>query len=59
MPQPEQDRKKLKAAALAQHLDCGKSTIYRMVKEGQIPSIPIGKTGLRFDLDEVLSALKK
>ena len=48
-----------RADELARRLNCGKSTIYSLVKAGKIPCIGIGKTGVRFDIDEVLKALKK
>jgi len=48
----------LKAEDLARHLNCGKSTIYRLAQDGRIPVISIGDTGVRFDLNAVLSALQ-
>ena len=49
----------LRASDLALHLRCGKSTIYKLAKQGQIPVVRIGMTGVRFDIDEVLEALKR
>lgn len=49
----------LRASDLARRLSCGKSTIYKLAKEGQIPVVRIGMTGVRFDIDEVMEALKK
>lgn len=48
-----------KAAGIARRLNCAKSTIYKLAKEGLIPVVRIGKTGVRFDIDEVLKALKR
>lgn len=47
-----------KADELARHLNCGKSTVYKLAKTGKIPYVALG-TGVRFDLDSVLAALKK
>lgn len=47
-----------KADELAQHLNCGKSTVYKLAKTGKIPYVALG-TGVRFDIEEVLDALKK
>jgi excisionase family DNA binding protein len=52
-------RKKVKAKALAQILDCGVSTVYALAKAGKIPFISIGKLGKRFDVDAVLEARKR
>lgn len=49
----------LKAEEVAHRLSCAKSTIYRLAQTGRIPSISIGRTGVRFDLMAVLEALKK
>ena len=49
----------LRASDLAIQLSCGKSTIYKLAKERKIPVVRIGMTGVRFDVDEVLEALKK
>ena len=49
----------LKATDLARRLNVAKSTIYMLAKGGQIPVVRIGKTGVRFDIDQVLAALKK
>ena len=48
-----------KASGIARQLNCAKSTIYKLAKAGEIPTVRIGKTGVRFDIDEVLKALKK
>ena len=48
-----------RAEELAQRLRCGKSTVYSLAKAGKIPCIGIGKKGVRFDIDEVLAALKR
>lgn len=55
----ESSGKLIKAKALARHLDCGISTVYALAKAGRIPSISIGQVGVRFDLGQVLEALKK
>jgi excisionase family DNA binding protein len=47
------------AGMVADRLSCGKSTVYGMAKSGKIPSIVLGKQGVRFDLQEVLTALKR
>ena len=49
----------LKAEEVANRLSCAKSTIYRLAQTGRIPSISIGRTGVRFDLAAVLEALRK
>ena len=48
-----------RASGIAMRLNCAKSTIYKLAKAGEIPTVRIGKTGVRFDIDEVLKALKK
>jgi excisionase family DNA binding protein len=62
MPTTDSPRKNLvKAKPLARILDCGVSTVYALAKAGKIPSITIGvaETGVRFDVDAVLAALKR
>lgn len=49
----------LKAEEVAARLSCAKSTIYRLAQTGKIPSITIGVSGVRFDFEQVLEALKK
>lgn len=49
----------LRASDLARRLSCGKSTVYKLAKEGQIPTVKIGRTGVRFDLGSVLDALQR
>lgn len=49
----------LKAEEVAERLSCAKSTIYRLAQIGKIPSIGIGATGVRFDFDKVLEALRR
>lgn len=48
-----------KAAGIAKRLNCGKSTIYKLAKAGKIPTVRIGKTGVRFDYRAVLQALAR
>jgi excisionase family DNA binding protein len=48
-----------KAADIARRLNCGKSTIYNLAKAGKIPTVRIGKTGVRFDYRAVLQALQR
>lgn len=48
-----------KAAGIARRLNCGKSTIYKLAKAGKIPTVRIGKTGVRFDYNAVLEALER
>jgi excisionase family DNA binding protein len=49
----------LKAEEVANRLNCAKSTIYRLAQTGRIPAISIGRTGVRFDMNAVLEALRK
>jgi hypothetical protein len=49
----------IKAKPLARALDCGVSTVHALAKAGKIPSISIGKLGVRFDLQAVLEALRR
>jgi excisionase family DNA binding protein len=37
----------------------GRTTIYKMIRTGQIPSYRIGTTGVRVSLEEVLAALRR
>jgi excisionase family DNA binding protein len=37
----------------------GRSTIYKMIKSGAIPSYRVGVTGIRLCVDEVLTALRR
>ncbi len=37
----------------------GRSSIYQMIKAGQIPSYRLGKRGIRVCLTEVLSVLRR
>lgn len=55
----ESSEKLIKAKALARHLDCGISTVYALAKAGRIPCISIGQVGVRFDLNNVLEALRR
>jgi excisionase family DNA binding protein len=49
----------IQASELAERLKCGKSTVYSLAKAGRIPTIGLGKKGVRFDYTAVLEALKK
>lgn len=49
----------IRAAQLAHHLNCGKSTVYKLAETGQIPIVKIGRTGVRFDLSSVMAALQR
>lgn len=49
----------IRAETLATILQCAKSTVYGLAKSGKIPKIVLGKQGVRFDLQEVLTALKR
>lgn len=49
----------VRAAQVAHHMNCGKSTVYLLAKNGKIPVVKIGRTGVRFDLDSVLDALQQ
>lgn len=49
----------LKATDLARRLNVAKSTIYMLAKDGQIPVVRIGKTGVRFDYNAVRHALQR
>jgi len=57
--QEHKEPRVLMANELATYLRCGRSTIHSLARAGKIPSIRIGKTGVRFDLIAVLEALKK
>ena len=48
-----------KADGIAKRLNCGKSTIYKLAREGKIPTVRIGKTGVRFDYHAVFEALQR
>lgn len=49
----------VKASCIARRFNCAKSTIYKLAKQGQIPVVRIGKTGVRFDYNAVLDALQR
>jgi excisionase family DNA binding protein len=55
----QSEPKIVRADTLAAILDCAKSTVYGMAKSKKIPSIVLGKQGVRFDLDEVLKTLRR
>jgi excisionase family DNA binding protein len=48
----------LTTAQLAEKLNTSKMTVLRMAKDGRIPHIKISKTEFRYDIDEVLEALR-
>lgn len=48
-----------KASGIARRLNCAKSTIYKLAKQGRIPVVRIGKTGVRFDYNAVLDILQR
>lgn len=48
-----------KAEDLARFLNVGKSSVYLLAKQGKIPFIPIGVSGVRFDRGAVLAALQQ
>ncbi|MDC8450820.1 MAG: excisionase family DNA-binding protein [Nitrospira sp.] len=54
-----QQRQIATAEEVARGLKIGKSTVYMLAKTGQIPSLVIGKKGVRFDWDAVIEALRK
>ena len=49
------------ATTLAEKLGQAKSSVYRLAKDGRIPAYQAGPklSGLRFDVDEVLAALRR
>jgi excisionase family DNA binding protein len=49
----------IRADEVAKALSCAKTTVYGMAKSGKIPSIVLGKQGVRFDLQDVMTALKR
>ena len=46
------------AKKLARELGCSPSTVYDLARRGVIPSIKLGADLVRFDLAEVIAALK-
>ena len=59
-PPNEKPVRLVKAKELAKELgDVGVSTVYRMAKDGKIPSYIVGKSGVRFRVEEVVSALRR
>jgi excisionase family DNA binding protein len=52
------NEKLLTTAELARRLGVGRRKVRQMVKAGQIPSIQLGGSGLRFDWYQVLTALR-
>jgi excisionase family DNA binding protein len=53
------DKKLVSAQVLAEVLDAGVNTIYDWAAEGRIPCYRIGRKLVRFDLDEVLDAIRE
>lgn len=51
--------KLVKAKAAKEALGTATSTLYRMAKAGKIPSYTVGRTGVRFDIEEVRAALRR
>ena len=49
----------LKAAPLAKILNCGVSTVYFLARTGKIPTISIGRAGVRFIAEDVIAALTR
>lgn len=47
----------VKARPLAEKLNCSVAMVYAMARQGKIPSVRIGKTGVRFNPADVLAAL--
>lgn len=55
-----EQRQLIKAKELVQRLGAiGVSTVYRLAAQGEIPSYRIGPRGVRFDIEEVRSALRR
>ena len=52
------DRTLLTAPQLARVLQVGVETVRRLAKEGKIPRVELSRATWRFDLDEVLTALR-
>jgi len=49
----------LKAEPLARILNCGVSTVYFLARTGKIPTISIGRAGVRFIAKDVIAALTR
>ena len=49
----------IKARPLAARLNCSIAMIYAMARQGRIPCVRIGKTGVRFNPADVIEALTK
>lgn len=47
------------ASEVADALSCAKSSVYALARAGRIPYYRLGETGIRFDLEAVLEALKQ
>jgi excisionase family DNA binding protein len=47
------------AEDLARFLNIGKSSVYLLAKQGKIPCVRFGVTGVRFERRAVLEALRK
>ena len=56
-----QQERKLVTAEAVESIGIRRSTLYRMVKEGKVPCYKTGVKGrgVRFDVDEVLAALRQ
>jgi len=48
----------LNAQELARELNVSRATVYRLAREGQIPSVRIGNS-IRFELDAVISGNRR
>ena len=57
--QPVQSVQLLKAKPLAKILNCGVSTVYFLARTGKIPTISIGRAGVRFIAADVIAALTR
>lgn len=49
----------IKARPLAAKLNCSVAMVYAMARQGKIPCVKIGKTGVRFNAAEVIEALTR
>ena len=59
-PPNEKPVRLVKAKELVKELgEIGVSTVYRMAKDGKIPFYVVGKAGVRFNILEVVAALRR
>ena len=59
MQPPVQPVQLIRAKPLAKILSCGVSTVYWLARTGKIPTISIGRAGVRFVAADVIAALTR